>query len=117
MILQIQDLGMFPVAATEIESKINELCNNAINILTKEWLADVADIFLEKKYAWSGLFEKELHGSTSVIEKYFRAVNSLLSRQLRIMILKTIRHLRNFFIQYRTGNYYEGDYEDLMFIK
>ncbi|XP_047365165.1 dynein axonemal heavy chain 3-like isoform X3 [Vespa velutina] len=117
MILQIQDLGTFPVAATEIESKINELCNNAVNILTKKWLADVADIFFKKKYAWSGLFEKELHASTSLIEKYFRAVNSLLSRQLRIMVLKTIQHLRNFFMQYRTGNYYEGDYEDMMFIK
>ncbi|XP_015175416.1 PREDICTED: dynein heavy chain 3, axonemal [Polistes dominula] len=116
-IFNIQDLGTFPVVVTEIEPKINELCENAVDIFTNKWLADVADIFLEKKYAWSGLFEKGQHTSTSLIEKYFRAVNSLLSKQLRIMIMKTIRNFRNFLMQYKTGNYFEGDYKDLMFIK
>ncbi|KAI4500182.1 hypothetical protein M0802_004599 [Mischocyttarus mexicanus] len=116
-IFEIQDLGKFPVPATEIEPKINELCKNAVNMLTNKWLADVADIFIEKKYAWSGLFEKDHRASTKLIEKYFRTVNSLLSRQLRIMIMKTIRKLRNFLMQYKMGNYFEGDYNDLMFIK
>ncbi|KAK2580549.1 hypothetical protein KPH14_007682 [Odynerus spinipes] len=116
MIFKVQDLGTLPVPAIEIESRIDELCRKSVDLLTKEWLADVADIFLEKKYAWSGLFDKEQYASTSLIEKYFRAVNALLSRQLRNAVLRTIRHLRDFFMQYKEGNAFEGEYEDLMFI-
>lgn len=113
----MQDFGTFPVPATEIEPRLNSLCVAASDFLIKEWLADVAEIFLEKKYAWSQYFDMHPSASTAWIEKYFRSVNSLLSRQLRVMIMETLEDVRSFFIRYRAGNAFEGDYEDLMFLE
>ncbi|KAG7209677.1 hypothetical protein KM043_011323 [Ampulex compressa] len=117
MIIRIQDLGSFPIQASEIEPRMNSLCQSASQVLLDEWLADVAEIFLKKKEAWSCFLEKHRNASTALIEKYFRCVNTLLSRQLRTMVMNTLYHVRDFFVQYAEGNRFEGDYRDLMFPK
>lgn len=33
------------------------------------------------------------------------------------MIMKTLNNIRDFFMEYKSGNYFEGDYKDLMFYK
>ncbi|KMQ95743.1 dynein heavy chain axonemal [Lasius niger] len=116
-IIRMQDFGTFPVPAAEIEPKLNALCAAVTDVLVKEWLADVAEIFLEKKYAWSQYFEMRPDASTAMIEKYFRSINSLLSKQLRIMITETLKDVRDFFMRYEAGNAFEGDYEELMFLE
>ncbi|XP_025152566.1 dynein heavy chain 3, axonemal [Harpegnathos saltator] len=116
-IIRMQDFGTFPVPAAEIEPRLNALCVAATNFFVKEWLADVAEIFFEKKYAWSQYFEMHPNASTGWIEKYFRSVNSLLSKQLRIMIMETLEDVRSFFMRYKAGNEFEGDYKDLMFLE
>ena len=113
----MQDFGVLPVLAAEIKPRLNALCAAATDVLIKEWLANVAEIFLEKKYNWSQYFETQPGASTAMIEKYFRSVNSLLSKQLRIMIIKTLEDVKDFFMQYDAGNAFEGDYKDLMFLK
>ncbi|XP_076164105.1 dynein heavy chain 3, axonemal [Ptiloglossa arizonensis] len=117
MIFRIEDIGDLPISAFEIEDKINLLCDKALNKLLKEWLADIAEIFLEKNYVWSCFVEKHYYASTALIERYFSSVNSLLSRQLRMIIMKTLNHIREFLIQYSNGNYFEGNYKDLVFFK
>lgn len=117
MIVRIEDMGDLPISVFNIEPTISSLCNKAMNILINEWLADIAEIFLEKKYAWSGLVQKHHNASTTLIERYFLSVNTLLSKQLRMMVMKTLYHIKDFFMQYSAGNYFEGDYRDLMFIK
>ncbi|EZA46954.1 Dynein heavy chain 3, axonemal [Ooceraea biroi] len=116
-IIRMQEFGTFPVPAVEIEPRLNALCVAATNVLVKEWLADVAEIFLEKKCIWSQYFETRPDASTALIEKYFSSVNSLLSKQLRIMIMKTLEDVRDFFKRYRDGNAFEGDYKDLTFLE
>lgn len=116
-IIRMQDFGKLPVPAEEIEPRLNVLCVAATDVLVKEWLADVAEIFLEKKCSWSQYFETRPDASTALIEKYFRSVNSLLSRQLRVMIMETLEDVRGFFRRYEAGNAFEGDYEDLMFLE
>lgn len=113
----MQDFGTLPVPAAEIEPRLDDLCVAATDVLVKEWLADVAEIFLEKKHDWSQYFETQSDASTAMIEKYFRSVNSLLSKQLRIIIINTLEDVRDFFMRYKTGNAFEGDYEDLMFLE
>ncbi|KAG5305945.1 DYH3 protein, partial [Pseudoatta argentina] len=114
-IIHMQDF-VLPILAIEIKPRFDALCVAATDVLIKEWLADVAEIFLEKKYDWSQYFETQPDASTAMIEKYFRSVNSLLSKQLRIMIIKTLEDMRDFFMQYDAGNAFEGDYKDLMFL-
>ena len=117
MIIKIDDFGTLPIPALEIQLKVNSLCQEASINLQKEWLADVAEIFLEKKSAWTNYFYKSSTASLEHIQKYFRSVNTLLSKQLRSMVVKTLKHLRDFFVDYRDGNNFNGDYQDLMFIR
>ncbi|XP_076299082.1 dynein heavy chain 3, axonemal isoform X2 [Lasioglossum baleicum] len=117
MLLRIQDIGDLPISAFEIESRVSTLCEETRNKLMNEWLADVAEIFLEKKHIWSCLIEEHHNASTMLLKNYFHSVNTLLSKQLRMIVMKTLEHIRDFFIEYRNGNYFEGDYEDLMFYK
>ncbi|XP_043257418.1 dynein axonemal heavy chain 3 [Colletes gigas] len=117
MILNIQDIGELPISAFQIESKINLLCDKAKNKLINEWLADIAEIFLEKNYAWSCLVEEHYNASTTLIERYFLSVNTLVSRQLRMIVMKTLNHIRDFFMEYSSGNNFVGNYKDLMFFK
>ncbi|XP_015588713.1 dynein heavy chain 3, axonemal [Cephus cinctus] len=116
-IICVEDFGKIPVAAAEIETRVDTLCDTASERLLKEWLAEVAEIFLEKKRAWSSLVERAAGASTVLIEDYFRCVNTLLSRQLRIKIIQTLKYMRDFFVRYSDGNSFDGDYEDLMFIR
>lgn len=117
MIINIRDIGTIPISAFEIEPKINRLCDKAMHLLIKEWLADVADIFLEKKHVWSCYVQKHYKASTVLIEKYFRSINTLLSRQLRMMVMKTLDRIKDYFMEYSGGNYFKGNYKDLMFLK
>ncbi|CAD6235446.1 GSCOCG00007903001-RA-CDS, partial [Cotesia congregata] len=116
-IIKLNDFGKFPVPALELESLVDSVCNQASQVLLKEWLADVAELFLEKKYAWSYLLEKKLNTPTALIEKYFRSTNILLSRQLRIIVIETLREIKNFLIQYKDGNKFDSEYYDLLFIR
>lgn len=116
-IIQLSDFGKFPVPALELESLVDSVCNNTNKILLKEWLADVAELFIEKKYAWSYLLEKKFNTPTALIEKYFRSTNILLSQQLRIIVIETLKEMKNFLIQYKNGNKFEKEYYDLLFIR
>lgn len=117
MIIKIDDFGTLPIPALEIQSQVNCICRATSRKLINEWLADVAEIFLENKNAWSNYFEKSSSASLKIIEKYFRTINALLSKQLRSMVIKTLRHLRDFFVKYNNGNTFNGDYQDLMFTR
>lgn len=117
MIIKIDDFGNLPIPALEIQSKVNTICQDTSRKLVKEWLADVAEIFLDNKNAWSNYFEKSSSASTEIIEKYFRSINALLSKQLRSMVIKTLGHLRDFFVKYSNGNSFDEDYQDLMFTR
>lgn len=116
-IIEVADIGELPVPALDFEARVNDLCSLASKKLLKEWLADVAELFLEKKHAWSNYFENKPKASTSLVEKYFRCVNSLLSRQLRIVLMDTLIDVKDFFLRYKDGNFFEPEYEDLTFTR
>lgn len=113
----MEDFGTLPIPAAEVEPRWNGLCAAATDVLIKEWLVNVAEVFLEKKHVWSQYFEMRPDASTALIEKYFRGINSLLSRQLRIMMIETLKDIRDFFMRYKAGNVFKGHYEDLMFLE
>ncbi|CAL7933869.1 unnamed protein product [Xylocopa violacea] len=117
MIVKLEDIGTLPILACEVESKINLLCDKSMQLLINHWLADVAEFFLEKKYAWSYFVQKHCNASTALIEKYFRSINTLLSKQLRLIVMNTLNNIRDFFMTYNDGNYFVDDYRDLMFLK
>lgn len=113
----MRDIGEFPVPGLEIAGRVEQLCAASRRSLIENWLAEVAELFLEKKAAWSGYFNKTPTASTAMVERYFRSVNALLSRQLRFIVLRTMEYLRDFLVQFAEGNAFEGDYQDLTFTR
>lgn len=113
----MNDLGDLPIPALELGAKVERMCESSKRRLVEEWLAEVAELFLERKSAWSGLFDKTPGASTALVEKYFASVNSLLSRQLRQIVLQTLDHMRNFLVRYADGNSFEGEYDDSGFTR
>lgn len=109
--------GELPIPALEIADRIRRACYTAKKQLIEEWLADVAELFLQKKEAWSGYFDKTPNASTMLVRRYFRSVNNLLSRQLRYIVLQTLMEFRDFLVLYASGNTFEGEYQDLTFTR
>ncbi|XP_008202999.3 dynein heavy chain 3, axonemal [Nasonia vitripennis] len=116
-IVNVSELGELPIPALEIADRIRLMCHTAKKNLIEVWLAEVAELFLQKKEAWSGYFDKTPNASTLLIRKYFRSINSLLSRQLRYIVLQTLLAFRDFLVLYADGNSFEGEYQDLTFTR
>lgn len=93
------------------------LCDAANEKVMNGWMSEVAEMFLEKKNAWKIYLSMKPGASTTGIENYFRCVNTLLSKHLRDLIVKTLIHLKNFFIEYSGGNEFTGEYQDMTFIR
>ncbi|CAB0036402.1 unnamed protein product [Trichogramma brassicae] len=77
-ILRPEAIGPLPIPASEIDERL----------------------FLERKQAWSGLVDATPGASTLLLRRYFRSVDSLLSRQLRHMLVESIEQFERFFDRY-----------------
>ncbi|XP_015509159.2 dynein axonemal heavy chain 3 isoform X1 [Neodiprion lecontei] len=117
LIVRPSDFGDFPVQASEIRSKIDVLCEAANQKIMDGWMSEVAEMFLEKKHAWKIYLSMKPGASTIGIENYFRCVNTLLSKSLRDLIVKTLIHLKDFIVEYSEGNDFTGEYQDMTFIR
>ncbi|XP_048509500.1 dynein axonemal heavy chain 3 isoform X1 [Athalia rosae] len=117
LIVTPEDFGTFPVKASEIIATIDVLCETANQQIMNGWMAEVAEIFLEKKYAWTMFLSMKPGSKTTGIENYFQCVNTLLSNLLRGLIIKTLMRLKEFFADYSGGNSFTGEYRDLIFIR
>ena len=114
-IVDVKEIGEFPVEALEIVSTIEKLCNKSKKLLIEQWLAEIAELFLEKKDAWSRLFDKNPEASTLLIKRYFSSINCMLSQQLRHIVIETLNNLKEFLTRYWSGNAFDGEYKDLTF--
>ncbi|KAL7290283.1 hypothetical protein TKK_0015983 [Trichogramma kaykai] len=114
-LLRPEGIGPLPIPASEIDERVARSCRAARSRLVDGWLARVAELFLERKQAWSGLVDATPGASTLLLRRYFRSVDSLLSRQLRHMLVDSIEQFERFFDRYRHGNDFEPPYRDLSF--
>lgn len=117
LIVKPEDFGVFPVQASQIKSTIDVLCEAANEQVMTGWMSEVAEMFLEKKHAWKNYLSMKPGASTTGVENYFRCVNTLLSKHLRYLIVKTLISLKDFFVEYSEGNEFTGEYQDMTFIR
>ncbi|XP_030747452.1 dynein heavy chain 3, axonemal isoform X2 [Sitophilus oryzae] len=107
----------FPLVPSAFEERVDLLCNETRRILLAKWLPDCADIFLAFKKDWRQYVPKKVGGSCKLVEMFFYCVNTLLSMQLRSLVIKSLEHFRDFIINFSCGNDYGSEYEDLALIK
>ncbi|KAJ8664277.1 hypothetical protein QAD02_005939 [Eretmocerus hayati] len=117
VVVRMDALGELPVPALELMPRVESLCSKMRHLLLTEWLASVAELFLERKRVWACLFDAGPTGSVALVKNFFRSIDGLLSRQVRSLILASLRHLRDFLRRYSEGNYFPDEYRDLTFIE
>lgn len=89
---RISESGEFPLDPLTFETKIEELCNESRDKLLHEWLLKCADIFLDERRHWKNYIPRRIGDSLCIIEKFFSCANSLMSSQLRRLVMRSLRH-------------------------
>ncbi|XP_071052042.1 dynein axonemal heavy chain 3 isoform X2 [Onthophagus taurus] len=115
-ILDVADLEEdqeFPLHMESFEETLIALCNKTRNVLTNVWLKECADIFCDLRPTWEHFIPRQKGDNMDVIEMFFNCVNTLMSLQVRGMVMKSLNHFMELLIKYKDGNNYEGEYVDL----
>ncbi|KAG5895229.1 hypothetical protein JTB14_003446 [Gonioctena quinquepunctata] len=101
-----------PLNLSAFLEKVETICDHSREILEKEWLPKCADIFLECKKYWRQYIPKQPSDSVELVERFFECVNTLLSIELRGLVVRSLEHFLSLFIKFKGGNDFEGEYED-----
>nr|CAD7259656.1 unnamed protein product [Timema shepardi] len=108
----LKTLHVLPIQAEVLLSSVDNMCQHSRNKLLNEWLPTCADVFLSLKHTWQNLVPIKHGASLQHVEKFFKCVSSLMSLQLRQLVMKSLRHL----LQFIDGNDYDDEYEDFLFV-
>lgn len=100
-VTRLKEKKNFPLDCSEFEEQLTSICEESRMILTKYWLTSCADIFLNYKQYWKQYIPRQVSDSTEIIERFFDCVNMLLSMQLRWLVMKSLKHLVDYMIQFQ----------------
>lgn len=93
LILPIQRLtgdGEYPLELSALEEHIDIICNESRERLENGWLKSIADIFLKYRIAWRKYIPTSSCDTPGLIEKFFICAASIMSIQLRKLVIKSI---------------------------
>lgn len=107
----------FPQDPSYFEQKIIETCDKSRRILLKEWLPMCADILLEYKHAWKKFIPKKQGDALANMHRFFGTINALLSKQLRLLVMRSLQHFLDFLQRFQEGNDFGDEYKDLALIQ
>ncbi|XP_039631019.1 dynein heavy chain 3, axonemal [Polypterus senegalus] len=113
-----QDLlsASLPLLPDEYRALIHKHCLEARELLRNKWIPACASLFLAHKDDWFHLVPENDHSSTERIQELFDCVASLMSLQLRGMVISSLQDLLAFFMIHKDGNDFGETYKDLDFI-
>lgn len=106
LIIQVErfkEVHSLPLTIQELEKKINVMCTEARTILEEDWLRECADIFMKHRKIWRVLVPKKVNESCVNVENLFRAAKSLMSMQIRSLIMKSLVHFKDFLQRYKVN--------------
>ncbi|XP_009068409.1 PREDICTED: dynein heavy chain 3, axonemal [Acanthisitta chloris] len=107
-----QDLPLLP---DELEEIIRRHCAEARDILQNKWIPTCASIFIDEKSKWVHFAPEKDSDSPQQVESYFRSVATLMSLQLREMVVKSLEDLLAFFMTHKDGNDFTEPYHKMQF--
>lgn len=97
---RLLEAGSLPLDINVLQNKITQICNEVRLKLEIRWLKDIADIFLKYRNVWRHLIPRTVTESQENVEKLFRCVHSIMSRQIRDLVERSLRNFRDFLLQY-----------------
>ncbi|XP_066834006.1 dynein axonemal heavy chain 3 isoform X6 [Anser cygnoides] len=107
--------GDLPLLPTEFVDVVHRHCVEARDILQNKWIPTCASIFLDEKRKWLNFAPQNDYDSPQQIESYFSSVATLMSLQLRGMVVNSLEDLLAFFMIYKDGSDFTEPYQDMQF--
>ncbi|XP_068100920.1 dynein axonemal heavy chain 3 [Hyperolius riggenbachi] len=107
--------GHLPLLPAEFEELIQKHCLEARAILRNKWIPTCASLFVSEKDKWIHLVPQNEDDSTAQVQEFFASVSSLMSLQLREMVINSLQDLLSFFSIHKDGNDFGDTYDDLKF--
>ncbi|XP_012937339.1 dynein heavy chain 3, axonemal [Aplysia californica] len=108
------DLPLLPM---EFESLVKTQCWEAHEFLRKTWIPTCAKLFVDYKEVWQDLVPPGERDSTDLVQEFFSCVASLMSLQLRSMVINSLSDFLDFFKRYEAGNDFGEDYDELAYVQ
>ncbi|KAM6407469.1 LOW QUALITY PROTEIN: dynein axonemal heavy chain 3 [Rhynochetos jubatus] len=104
-----------PLLPTEFEEVIRRHCVEARNILQNKWIPTCASLFRNQKRKWLHFAPQKDSDSSEQVESYFRSVATLMSLQLREVVVNSLEDLLAFFMIHKDGNDFTEPYQQRQF--
>ncbi|XP_071540358.1 dynein axonemal heavy chain 3-like [Panulirus ornatus] len=100
-----------------LETAVRAQCAQTRTILLQKWLPAVARVFGELIESWRSLVPTDVADSLRQVRRFFSAVRSRMSLQLRRLVLDSISDFRDCLVKHKAGNDYSGEYIEESFIE
>ncbi|KAJ8399893.1 hypothetical protein AAFF_G00406230 [Aldrovandia affinis] len=107
----------FPLLLTEFEDLLRKQCQVTREDLLNKWLPECASLFITYKELWLPLVPQSERVAPIRAQEFFYCVASLMSLQLRSMVVSSLHDLLHFFMLHQGGNDYSEDYDELRFVQ
>ncbi|XP_043945444.1 dynein axonemal heavy chain 3 [Protopterus annectens] len=105
-----------PLLPVEFEDLIRKQCKETQNILKNKWIPACVSLFITHKESWLHLAPCNDHDSILQIQEFFAAAATLMSLQLRGMVINSLEDLLSFFLVHKNGNDFGDVYNEMQFI-
>ncbi|XP_061086442.1 dynein axonemal heavy chain 3 [Conger conger] len=117
--VKLQELfsASFPLLPTEFEDLLQKQCQATRDNLLNKWLPECASLFITYKDEWFPLVPQSEKVAPVRAQEFFYCVASLMSLQLRSLVVSSLQDLLHFFMLHQNGNDYSGEYDELRFVR
>ncbi|KAM8960487.1 dynein axonemal heavy chain 3 [Pelodytes ibericus] len=107
--------GNLPLLPIEFEELVHKHCIEAHTTLRDKWVPACASLFVSQKEKWIHLVPQNDNDSTIQVEEFFACVASLMSLQLRGMVISSLQDMLSFFSIHKNGNDFGDVYDEMRF--
>ncbi|XP_076365950.1 dynein axonemal heavy chain 3-like [Tachypleus tridentatus] len=113
--LQLNTLHQLPLSPMELNVVLTKQCKEGREELINKWVPACAQVLIDRKDDWANL----VHSNASLfrVERFYSTVAALMSLQLRLAVMKSLKNWISFIKLYKDGNDFTGNYHDLMFLQ
>ncbi|XP_077305116.1 dynein axonemal heavy chain 3 [Lithobates pipiens] len=104
-----------PLLPAEFEELVQKHCLEARATLRNKWIPACASLFMSHKDKWIHLVPQNEEDSAVQVQEFFACVSSLMSLQLRKMVINSLKDLVSFFNIHKAGNDFGDTYDEIKF--
>ncbi|XP_029639148.1 dynein heavy chain 3, axonemal-like isoform X2 [Octopus sinensis] len=105
-----------PLLPEDFQSVIKNQCLKCRTELQTVWLPTCAQVFLNQKDLWYHLVPQNNVDSLEMVQKFFSSVESLMSLQLRSIIINSLKDFLSFFEIHYQGNDFGEYYNEIQYV-